>query len=633
LKIKFTQKRMKKEIQGSHKRSAEMGISQRKRSPDQKKLTSDELEQKRLLHKDLLDVGREYIAEFYDLISPDQFMIAIVDNEGYILHIAGSDRIKSDFSERNYALGFRFSEKDVGTTATSLCLEKKIPVQLNDKEHYCMKAHGYTSSAAPILGKGDHLQGILVVSGKTHLVHPHTLIMITSAARSIEKQIRLIRRNRELTLYSGFLNNVLDSAETGLLILDNDLRIWMTNPKARALLKLKNPDGKSISILNGFSIDLDDLEKHPADWKEKECSIRHPEGPIHLLCSVQSVISKKKKRLGAVIVFEEVQTIKKISAKLCSEKPYFTFDHLIGSSSVFKSALSLARRGANTDSTVLLMGETGTGKELFAQAIHNAGPMKSAPFIPVNCGAIPAELMESEMFGYVDGAFSGALKGGRPGKFELANNGTLLLDEIGDMPYNMQVKLLRVLQTGEIQRIGSTKLKKVSVRIIASTNVNLLEAIAQNRFRQDLYYRLNILPITIPPLRERGDKDIQLLADHFIEKSLPHYCLSPDAAMALEAYNWPGNVRELENTIQMALHLCDGDMIKPEHLSLMQQSEKTSLCPEGTLQMVEQEMIVSALEKTQYNMVQSAKDLGISRATLYRKIKTYRINKKSVGYH
>jgi transcriptional regulator with PAS, ATPase and Fis domain len=516
----FTQERRKKEIQESHRRSVEMGISQRKRSPDQKKLTPDELEQKRLFHKDLLDVGKEYIAESYDLISPDQFMIAIVDNEGYILHIAGSDRIKSDFSERNYAPGFRFSEKDVGTTATSLCLEKKIPVQLNDKEHYCQSAHGYTSSVAPILRGGD-LQGILVVSGKIHLVHPHTLIMITSAAQSIEKQIRLIRRNRELTLYSGFLNNVLDSAETGLLILDNDLRIWMTNPKARAILKLKNPDGKSISILNGFSMDLDDLEKHPADWKEKECSIRHPEGPIHLLCSAQLVISKKMKRLGAVIVFEEIQTIKKISAKLCSEKPYFTFDHLIGSSSVFKSVLSIAIRAANTDSTVLLMGETGTGKELFAQAIHNAGAIKSASFIPVNCGAIPAELMESEMFGYVDGAFSGALKGGRPGKFELADNGTLLLDEIGDMPHNMQVKLLRVLQTGEIQRIGSTKLKKVSVRIIAATNVNLLEAIAKNRFRQDLYYRLNILPITIPPLRERGGKDIQLLANHFIEKYLP----------------------------------------------------------------------------------------------------------------
>jgi transcriptional regulator of acetoin/glycerol metabolism len=625
LKNKFSIDQLKKEIRESHNRSAAMGINLTERNPDQNRLSHAGLEKRKETYKDLLDVGCEYISEFYDLISPDQFLVAIVDNEGYILHTAGSDQIKNDFRKRNYAPGYRFSEKDVGTTATSLCLKKKIPVQLNDKEHYCLRAHGYTSSAAPIFGKNDQLNGVLVVSGKSQLVHPHTLIMIASAAHSIEKQIRLIRRNRDLLLYSGFLNNVLDSVETGLLILDSASRIWITNPKAQMILKQKNLNGKPLSILNGFKIDMDDLEKHPKAWKEKEFSIRHPQGLIHLLCSAQIVFSEKKQRLGAVIFFEEVQTIKKISAKLSSEKPFFTFDHLVGKTTVFRSALELAKRAAISNSTVLLMGETGTGKELFAQAIHNADSRGSIPFIPINCGAIPAELMESELFGYVDGAFSGALKGGRPGKFELADNGTLLLDEIGDMPYNMQVKLLRVLQTGEIQRVGSSKLETVNVRIIASTNVNLLEAIEQKKFRQDLYYRLNILPITIPSLRDRGEKDIQLLANHFIPKHDPSYRLSIDANLMLTKYTWPGNVRELENTIQMAINLCDGDTIRPEHLNLKESKIIKPLT--GKLKTMEQDMISLILKNNQFNMAQTAKDLGISRATLYRKIKHYQIER------
>jgi transcriptional regulator of acetoin/glycerol metabolism len=625
LKNKFSQDQLKKEIRESHNRSAAMGINLTERNPDQNRLSHAGLEKRKKTYKDLLDVGCEYISEFYDLISPDQFLVAIVDNEGYILHTAGSDQIKNDFHKRNYAPGYRFSEKDVGTTATSLCLKKKIPVQLNDKEHYCLRAHGYTSSAAPIFGKNDQLNGVLVVSGKSQLVHPHTLIMIVSAAHSIEKQIRLIRSNRDLLLYSGFLNNVLVSVETGLLILDNASRIWITNPKAQMILKQKNLNGKPLSILNGFKIDMDDLEKHPKAWKEKEFSIRHPQGLIHLLCSAQIVFSEKKQRLGAAVFFEEVQTIKKISAKLSSEKPFFTFDHLVGETTVFRSALELAKRAAISNSTVLLMGETGTGKELFAQAIHNADSRGSIPFIPINCGAIPAELMESELFGYVDGAFSGALKGGRPGKFELADNGTLLLDEIGDMPYNMQVKLLRVLQTGEIQRVGSSKLETVNVRIIASTNVNLLEAIEQKKFRQDLYYRLNILPITLPSLRDRGEKDIQLLANHFIPKHDPSYSLSIDANLMLTKYTWPGNVRELENTIQMAINLCDGDTIRPEHLNLKESKIIKPLT--GKLKTMEQEMISLILKNNQFNMAQTAKDLGISRATLYRKIKHYQIER------
>jgi len=625
MKTILTDCQMKREILESHKRSMQYGVCREERAVDQKKLTPEELEGRRALNKDLLDVAAEYIGEFYELLSSDRFMIAIVDREGYILQLSGSDAIKAVFAERNYAPGYRFIEKDAGTTATSLCLKKQVPIQLNDKDHYCKQAHGFTSSAAPIFVEDDVLQGVLVVSGKDSLVHPHTLIMVTSAAVSIEKQIRLLRRNRELSIYTGFLDNVLESAETGLLTLDNESRIWKANRKAKRILKQENLDGKPISALSGLDVDVDDIYQHPDSWKGKEGHIQHGNQVIHLVFSAQPVISDQDKLLGAVLVFEEFGNIRKIADKISGGKAYFTFEHLIGDSAAFSKTIELAKRASQSDSTVLLMGETGTGKELFAQAIHNAGPFRDKPFVPINCGAIPGELMESELFGYVDGAFSGALKGGRPGKFELADGGSILLDEIGDMPHNMQVKLLRVLQTGEVQRIGADKVLTVNTRTIASTNVNLTRAIAQNRFRQDLYYRLNIFPISIPPLRERGAGDIRALAGYFVKKNNPRCRLTPNAMEALVTYDWPGNARELENTIQRALHVCDGEVLDVEHLGLPRKNGHGFRPHFGSLREMELKMISSTLDQTNHNMAETARKLGISRATLYRKVKQYKI--------
>jgi len=621
----LSKEQMRIEIAESHNRSIEYGICREERNPNQERLTPDQLEIKRLHNHDLIEVAFEYINEFYELLSPDRFMVAIVDREGYILHFSGSDDIKSVFAERNCAPGYRFTEKDVGTTAISLSLKKQIPIQLNDKDHFCERAHGFTSSAAPIFAADDILEGLLVVSGKSDLVQPHTLVMVIAAARSIEKQLRLIRKNREMSIYTGFLDNVLESAETGLLAIDNDLRVWKANRKAKRIFNQKNIDGKPIAVLKGLAFDLEDLYRNPDAWKEKECHLFIKNKPIHLVFSAQPVKSKEGRKLGAVLVFEEFGNIRKIADKISENKAFFTFDHLIGDSLKFRDAIDLAIKAAKTTSTVLLMGETGTGKELFAQAIHNAGPFKNKPFIPINCGAIPSELMESELFGYVDGAFSGAMKGGRPGKFELANGGSILLDEIGDMPHRLQVKLLRVLQTGEIQRIGSNKTIKVNTRIIASTNVDLLNAIKENRFRQDLYYRLNILRITIPPLRERSEKDIKSLAVYFLKKSNSYCNLTVDAIKALTIYGWPGNVRELENTIERALHLSDEEQITAEHLGSPITRAQANCSYSGTLREMEHQLISSVLETTNFNMAETAKRLGISRATLYRKTKAYNI--------
>jgi len=247
---------------------------------------------------------------------------------------------------------------------------------------------------------------------------------------------------------------VVAAAQTGIIALDRELSIWKINRKGEEILHSKGMENQPVSVLKGLDLNLEQIYQTPSAWREKACHIRYGTTHVHIIYSAQPVISPEKELLGAVLVFEEVGNIRKLAERITGSSAFFTFEHLIGTSSPFLKVLDLAKRAARCDSTVLLLGETGTGKELFAQAIHNAGTCKDCPFIPINCGAIPGELIESELFGYVDGAFTGALKGGRPGKFELADGGTLLLDEIGDMPHGMQVKLLRVLQTGEVQRLG-----------------------------------------------------------------------------------------------------------------------------------------------------------------------------------
>lgn len=622
-----TPSQMKRVISASHKRSKEYGINRKERNENHVRLSPLELEKRRERSKEVLEVVTGTINEFYELMSPDDFLVGYADDEGYILHLAGSDSQTSSSADRNFAPGYRWTEEDVGTTATSLCLKLEVSIQLNDKDHYCQRALGYTSSAAPIFGHLGVLQGVLVVFGNKHLVHPHTLIMITSAARSIERHMRLLRRNKDMSLYLGFLDSVIESSGTGLMTLDKDLRIRKINKQGKRILQSSKLEGQKISAVGNIKIDLKSIQKQPHRWKNIECHIQDEDRDSHFFYSAQPVISKDKKLLGAVLDFTEVGQLKKLANKISGAKPFFTFDSLLGTSPLFVETVELAKRASRSDSTILLLGETGTGKELFAQAIHNGSLGADKPFVPINCGAIPGELLESELFGYVEGAFTGALKGGRLGKFALAKGGTILLDEIGDMPHDMQVKLLRVLQTGEIQSIGARKVEQSDARIIASTHVNLSKAVLQNRFRQDLYYRLNILQIRIPSLRERGAEDIRLLANHFLKKNDPEFHFAADACKALLAYNWPGNVRELENTIQRALHISNGKKITARDLGLDMLENSNAVTTPGTLQEMEVKLITAVLEDTLSNMAESSRRLGISRATLYRKVKQYQLEK------
>jgi transcriptional regulator with PAS, ATPase and Fis domain len=313
----------------------------------------------------------------------------------------------------------------------------------------------------------------------------------------------------------------------------------------------------------------------------------------------------------------------------------YTIDSIIGKSEVITNLKKQALRAAANNFPVLISGESGTGKELFAQAIHHAGPRRLHPFVRINCAAIPRDLFESELFGYEKGAFTGAASEGKPGKFELSQHGTVFLDEVGDLPIEMQPKLLRVIEDKEFERVGGTRIIQSNFRVIAATNQNLEEMLPDRRFRKDLFYRLNVIPLQIPPLRDRRT-DIVPLARHFLkelaqEADLFEIKLDKEAEKSLRSYDWPGNVRELSNVLERALSSLEGDTIYLQDLPFyLHKDRKKSQAPNhSSLREVqskmEKEAIRTALKETDYNKARAAEMLGIHRTHLYKKMKKYKL--------
>jgi len=313
------------------------------------------------------------------------------------------------------------------------------------------------------------------------------------------------------------------------------------------------------------------------------------------------------------------------------------YGRIIGNSQAIQDVCTLVEKVADSNATVLITGESGTGKEVTALSIHQLSSRRDKPFVPINCAALPESLLESELFGHEKGAFTGAVAR-KLGRFELANHGTLFLDEITEMPLSMQVKLLRVLQEKQFERVGGTESIKVDVRVIAATNRDPIECIRKGTFREDLYYRLNVLPIHLPPLRERTE-DIPLLVMHFLQKFNPsqEQLISPEAMGLLTSYHWPGNIRELQNVIERAVILSQGQEIKPHHLPKEIQKTDTGKGEAGqgliinfpdegiSFEEVEKELIIKALEKSNGNQTRAAQLLGITRSALLYRAQKYQI--------
>jgi transcriptional regulator with PAS, ATPase and Fis domain len=456
--------------------------------------------------------------------------------------------------------------------------------------------------------------------------------MVASAAAAITNILQVQKAQRNLQETALIHSTIVNSVSDGLLMLNAEGTVTFINPVGARILKVNAAEavGRHITSLVDFKPVVLQVLETGQGYTDKEFFIQTKRGMLHF---IKTAIPLKDKdgRIEAVIdIFREIKRVRKLVNQMVGSTAEYSFDDIIGQSPALTEALRLGRIAARGAANVLIQGESGTGKELFAQAIHKASARCDGPFVALNCGAIPRNLVESELFGYDEGSFTGARTGGRPGKFELTQGGTIFLDEIGEMPLDMQVKLLRVLQEKSITRVGGQRCMDIDVRIIAATNRDLAEEVRDGNFRSDLYYRLNVLSIQVPPLRER-EGDICLFVRFLLSKmcrqlGVPTKQFTPDANRLLAAYDWPGNVRELENVIERAVNTCAGSDITTEYLprTLLERPD-SGLSDEVSLRDMERRLIVETIRKTGGHISKAAAMLGIRRNTLYSKLKKYAI--------
>ncbi len=424
---------------------------------------------------------------------------------------------------------------------------------------------------------------------------------------------------------------ILEAISDGVVLVDPDGTIRYANGVAARLL------GKRAEVLIGRSLIRVLGGRLGGDWK-------HLDGQVVRLPGGEAVVSARIVRddggneAGVVLSLAEMRLAKRTAQKIVGATARYTFEDIITEDPEMAECIRLARASAATDSNVLIVGESGTGKEVFAQAIHNASARASGPFVGINCAAIPRELLESELFGYEEGAFTGARRGGRPGKFEVAEGGTILLDEIGDMPLEMQAKLLRVLQERHFRRVGGTREIPFGARVVATTNRDLEELVLQGGFREDLYYRLKVIEIRLPPLRDRP-ADIPLLARHFLgifARKLGKQVrdIAPEVLDAMKAYPWPGNVRQLQHIIESAVSLLPpGATVLDKIPGQLRRGRTSTLVglpaqgrrrrPSLTLVEAERELLVAAMRRHRGSIPEVAKELGVSRGTVYNKLRKF----------
>ncbi|MVX67063.1 AAA domain-containing protein [Clostridium chromiireducens] len=620
--------KVRREIADSWIRCRKYGVDPYNGKGNVKHPNIDELINK---NNELISVARPVIESIYSMVSGSGFALFLVDKDGYIIDVIGDKDIMERAEELDFLKGELWSETVVGTNAIGTALYLNKPVQTIGAEHYGSNQHSWTCSAAPIYDEDDNLIGCINMSGNYYNAHSHTLGIVTAAAQSIQKQM-------ELAISYKLLNVTFDSISEGMIVMNEHMKIKRINGRALKILNISLEDAMNMDInqvLNG--IDFHKLFKernkflHNLEW---DFSINNE----IIKCVINILpLNKNGKNSGMVITFTEVEVVHKLVNKFAGYKAQYEFKDIITNNLEMKNMISFAKKAAKSDCNILIQGESGTGKELISQSIHNYSNRARGPFVAVNCASIPSELVESELFGYEKGAFTGASKEGHPGKFELADGGTIFLDEIGELPLDIQSKLLRVLDNGKIVRVGGTYEKQLDVRVIGATNRILKNEISKRNFREDLYYRLSVMEIKTIPLKKRKE-DIDLLVNEFIQKlniKNRNKIISVKQSYVdeLKKYDWNGNIRELKNVVERDYYLSEDEITNVDclyynsvdkNISKVESSiEEIKIVP---LDKLEEKAIGDAIKKCNGNLQLAAKLLNIGRATLYRKIKTYDIS-------
>lgn len=524
----------------------------------------------------------------------------------------------------------RVSETIIGTTNSGLALVEQKAVEVGGYEMYMVSYQPNYGGAAPIFNKEHQLVGAVSLYNNFGKIPEQPLEFVEAAARLISDLLGNSSIARKSSVEANnYFTQMINQSTDYILIVDKIGRIVNLNTKCQELLGLCREAILGRACCE-FGVKLDELISDAAYVNKDYFSIKtHDQQTFTCLLQNNKTIKWLNGQKHTLLLFSLVG-LPKMRAKIISSRDSVdSFDTLVGRSAAHFKLINMGRRAARVPASVLIDGESGTGKDVLARAVHNASPRAAKPFLAVDCGSIPKEILASELFGYEEGAFTGGKKGGQIGKFEAADGGTLFLDEIGEMPIEMQVSLLRFLEDRTITRVGSHQAKKVDVRVISATNRNLTQRITEGLFREDLYYRLKVIHITLPPLRERAD-DILPLADFYVEYYAKIYgivgiALTQQSRNLLRQYNWPGNIRELANVIENAMAFSDGDELTPDLLPLEILEYQPQLFKVNSVkkEQSEREIIASALRSAKGNVSHAAKSIGVSRNTFYRKIDKY----------
>ncbi len=584
-------------IESSWKRCAEkidkaIPGNRTRRSPEQYESLKQE-------YRELLAVAPPVMKEALHAVWSLRPVVVLLNPEGVVLEVCGHPKTLAICAQLGLDVGFVWDEDCAGTSAGNLALSTGLPFMTVGADHYCTVFQNFTCACSPIYNESGHIIGAVDISLPYPTVSYRLLDTAIKAAFLIEQKLVEYRHRLFVAKYRSILDTVLESHPDPVLVVGTDGHPIAANTKGKEL------DNRSSRLSSETSIDK------------------------HLLVSYRSGSTAPGRREVPVtcegnVVAKVVIGTNSLKAALTRLAPgdHGTFEAIHGRHPRLQKAVEVARRAAPLDLPVLIVGETGTGKELFARAIHSASRRSRGPFVAVNCAAIPRTLLESELFGYVEGAFTGARRGGSPGKFEIASGGTLFLDEIGDMPLDAQGALLRALEEKVITRLGARSPTPVDVRIIAATNKDLSAEAQAGRFRKDLLYRLRVVVIELPPLRERME-DLRLLVSVLLQdiaSKIGRGSLTVDETVfeILQRYAWPGNVRELRACLEHAAAVTNGNRITLEDLPSYISSAAESLPVPSNASTTS---VIKAMKETGGNVTKAARLLGISRSTIYRRLR------------
>lgn len=581
-------------------------------------VTAQELALKREKNQQLLKLAQPEMETLNEQIAHTRNVVILTDDEGVILHSLGGHHFLNEEQRIALSAGASWSENHRGTNAIGTVLIEQSALTVQGAEHFMAYHHSLSCSAVPIFGGENQLIATLDVSNDFNMSQQHTLALVKMSAQMIENRLFMASHKGEVALHFHARPEFIGTLWEGVAIFTDSGQLVAINRSGQFQLSLNTSNAASqqgIQFNNLFDVPFASLLRQVGGTDKLIVPLRLNNG-ARIYVQVEPL--NKKPQISTT----PPAAVKRTSAA--------NLDLLDSGDAKISRAVQQIKQVLSRDIPILIQGETGVGKELFARAIHEASAQHKGPWVAVNCAALPEGLIEAELFGYEEGAFTGARRKGSPGKIEQANGGTLFLDEIGDMPLSLQARLLRVLQERTVTPLGSTKTIPVNFSLISATNLKLKEKVESGEFRSDLYYRLNGLSVALPPLRERSD--LQALIDVILNiEQAGSVEITPEVRAIFQAHSWPGNIRQLHNVLRTAIALADGAAISTLHLT-QDFIDEMSLSKPGLLANVTaanpvdlddltNQAIRQAMQTEAGNVSAVARQLGISRNTLYRKLK------------